>query len=430
MGARKDVDTQLRSEISFTLRYLENLNLTVIEKDVTMQNGTRGESQKRRLSVRLLLGIVFLPYIFAWFTLRKGYSRVVKVFSLGWLVLLLIFMFTLPDPSTLPDSPSKSIASPEDFNEAIPLLKRSDQDQKVYADRIDYIWSGITFFKGSTEKLVSVSDYGRDGVWETLMTVFPVVIGDADQSVEGMGLAAKLIQVACFAQGNDRQIEEINDWTRLVATYEGNLDSEGDYNGRGVKFSRIEFPDGNAIVTLVIGEVPESGDSNGQKELLEEDVEVDYSLIEKRFSNVKVLEPEGRFITALVDGYLRFMSPDESQEYFVSESKDRIKPGKAVEMIHFSPGGEYLAVASGLVVSVYDVAKIRKALFEGEVVTGMDIIINMVYAPGEGVQLPDESFVSNIEFSPKAEFIKAEILSPDSDGQGVKQSKEVEVFFN
>lgn len=383
---------------------------------------------KRRVGVRLLLGIVFFPYIFSWFTLRKGYSGLARALSMGWLVILLIIMVNLPDQSTLPDAPSKPIASPGEFNESIPLLKESNQDQKIYADRVDYLWSGITFFKGSTEKLVSVSDYGKDGVWETLMTVFPVVTGDADQSVEGMGLAAKLIQVACYAQDNNRQIEEINDWTRLVATYEGNLDSEGKYNGRKVKFSRMEFPDGNAIVTLVIGEVPVSGDGNAQTETKKEDV--DYSLTEKRYSKVKVLEPRGRFIAAMVDGYLRFMSPDESQEYFVSESKDRIRPGKAVEMIHFSPGGEYLAVASGLVISVYDVPKIREALFEGKVVSGMDIIINMVYAPGEGVQLPDGSFVSNIEFNPKAEFIQAEILTTGSDGQEIKQSKEVEVYFN
>lgn len=399
-----------------------------------MQNEMTGKKYTRKVSVGLLLGIVFLPYIFAWFTLRKGHSAKARGLSLGWLALLVMMLVTLPDSSTLPDQStipdkvSNPIASPEVFNESIPLLSDSKQEQKIYDDRIDYIWSGLAVASGSTEKLVAISDYGKDGEWETLMTVFPIVVEDVSQSVEGMVLAAKLIQVATFAQGDNLQEEEINDWTRLVATHEGNLDSEGEYNDHRVKFSKLEFPDGNAIITLVIGDVPSIDESSEQKYRPEEGTEVDYSLLETRYNKTKVLDPKGRFVAVMVDGYLRFMSPDEGQEHFISDG-DRLKPGGDVEMIHVSPGGEYLAVASGLVISVYDVEVICGALFEGMSVSGTDIILNMVYAPGVGVQLPDGAYVSSIEFSHEAEFIIAEIVIPDSEGKGHEQTQTVEVHF-
>lgn len=44
----------------------------------------------RQVSLLLGIGILFLPYIFAWFTLREGYSTPARVVSFAWLVLLLL----------------------------------------------------------------------------------------------------------------------------------------------------------------------------------------------------------------------------------------------------------------------------------------------------------------------------------------------------
>ena len=45
------------------------------------------------------VGILFFPYIFAWFTLRKGHSQGSKVLSFGWLATLLLVGFLGGDPS-------------------------------------------------------------------------------------------------------------------------------------------------------------------------------------------------------------------------------------------------------------------------------------------------------------------------------------------
>ena len=48
--------------------------------------------QARKLGLGLTIGIVFLPFVFAWFTLRSGHSRAQRFVSLGWMVLMLVAM--------------------------------------------------------------------------------------------------------------------------------------------------------------------------------------------------------------------------------------------------------------------------------------------------------------------------------------------------
>lgn len=44
----------------------------------------------KRVSILLAIGIMFMPYIFAWVTLKKGYSSNARVISFGWLALMVI----------------------------------------------------------------------------------------------------------------------------------------------------------------------------------------------------------------------------------------------------------------------------------------------------------------------------------------------------
>ncbi|WP_299495431.1 hypothetical protein [uncultured Shewanella sp.] len=46
----------------------------------------------RKISWPLLLGIIFIPYIFTWFILRKGYRITSQAIALGWLAFMLYFM--------------------------------------------------------------------------------------------------------------------------------------------------------------------------------------------------------------------------------------------------------------------------------------------------------------------------------------------------
>lgn len=43
---------------------------------------------ERKVSILLGTGIFILPYIFAWFTLREGYSKPARFISFGWLLFL------------------------------------------------------------------------------------------------------------------------------------------------------------------------------------------------------------------------------------------------------------------------------------------------------------------------------------------------------
>lgn len=42
----------------------------------------------------LFIGILFMPYIFSWFTLREGYSKNIRVCSFVWMVLVLFIVLS------------------------------------------------------------------------------------------------------------------------------------------------------------------------------------------------------------------------------------------------------------------------------------------------------------------------------------------------
>lgn len=46
--------------------------------------------QEKNVSLLLGIGILFMPYIFAWFTLREGYSSLARFSSFGWMILLIL----------------------------------------------------------------------------------------------------------------------------------------------------------------------------------------------------------------------------------------------------------------------------------------------------------------------------------------------------
>lgn len=46
---------------------------------------------ERKVSILLGIGIFLMPYIFAWFTLREGYSKLARFISFGWLLFMIFF---------------------------------------------------------------------------------------------------------------------------------------------------------------------------------------------------------------------------------------------------------------------------------------------------------------------------------------------------
>lgn len=49
-----------------------------------------GQLQNRKVSILLGIGIFFIPLIFAWFTLRRGYSKNAKIVSFAWLIFITV----------------------------------------------------------------------------------------------------------------------------------------------------------------------------------------------------------------------------------------------------------------------------------------------------------------------------------------------------
>lgn len=61
-------------------------------------------TEDRKVGVPLGMGIFLAPHIFAWFTLRAGYSQAVRVRSFAWLAVVSIAVASQPSPSKLQPS--------------------------------------------------------------------------------------------------------------------------------------------------------------------------------------------------------------------------------------------------------------------------------------------------------------------------------------
>ncbi|MCB0377856.1 MAG: hypothetical protein KDD33_05125 [Bdellovibrionales bacterium] len=64
---------------------LNDIKNNSVKSDDTIKK----ENGPRSVGLLLGIGIFFLPYLFSWFTLRKGHTTKAKVLSFGWLALLL-----------------------------------------------------------------------------------------------------------------------------------------------------------------------------------------------------------------------------------------------------------------------------------------------------------------------------------------------------
>lgn len=65
------------------------------------QNTTISGAPKisREVSLLLILGILFVPYIFVWFLLKSGYSNQARLIGFGWLAFLMIAVITSDQPA-------------------------------------------------------------------------------------------------------------------------------------------------------------------------------------------------------------------------------------------------------------------------------------------------------------------------------------------
>jgi len=66
---------------------------------------------KRNVGAALGIGILFLPWIFAWLLLRRGYSVIARVIAFGWMVLVILFTIGSSHPSQTTTSSTPAVAA-------------------------------------------------------------------------------------------------------------------------------------------------------------------------------------------------------------------------------------------------------------------------------------------------------------------------------
>ncbi|NUF49488.1 DUF4236 domain-containing protein [Gilliamella sp. ESL0250] len=81
----KDNDAEEQEEVS-ELKYPNEDNSLSTQESKKKEN----KLQHQSLSILLIIGIIFLPCIFSWFTLKTGYSKKARIISFSWMFLSII----------------------------------------------------------------------------------------------------------------------------------------------------------------------------------------------------------------------------------------------------------------------------------------------------------------------------------------------------
>lgn len=126
--------------------------------------------KERKVSLLLFLGIAFIPYIFSWFTLRKGYRPLTQVFALGWMAFILYYLAI--DINMSKDTQTAQTTPPQ--NQGI-SYKQAEQEvgcKSRYSDDLKddlfnnkykdqwFIWTGNIKRSSSDSVSLDIDDFG------------------------------------------------------------------------------------------------------------------------------------------------------------------------------------------------------------------------------------------------------------------------------
>lgn len=101
-------------------------------------------SPTKKVGILLGLGILFIPYIFSWFTLQKGYSTSAKAISLGWLGLVVVMFLASPkntEQRNTATTLSSSSTSSTTTTSAVSTPSESPKESALRQAKIDFSWS-------------------------------------------------------------------------------------------------------------------------------------------------------------------------------------------------------------------------------------------------------------------------------------------------
>ena len=92
-----------------------------------------------KLSAGIIIGIIFIPIVFAWFTLREGVSVAARVISFSWMTIaILVAIADVADEQTTSDASSsfvESSAKVSDVAKPVPAVKTSCKNLYEEFDR-------------------------------------------------------------------------------------------------------------------------------------------------------------------------------------------------------------------------------------------------------------------------------------------------------
>ena len=94
-----------------------------------------GEFITRKMSFLLGAGIFLFPIIFAWFTLRKGYSTLARIITFVWLIILLLVFFA--DNGNLKSLSHHTSSSNSSNTPSIQLTSLMPTSEKQFIDTIN-----------------------------------------------------------------------------------------------------------------------------------------------------------------------------------------------------------------------------------------------------------------------------------------------------
>lgn len=169
--------------------------------------------EQKKVSLLLGLGIFFFPIIFAWFTLKKGYSTLAKAVSFAWLGLTLIAAFAMPNP----EAETAPVAQPQPAqveSESVETSNNSVVADEAVEENTPTLTlqqkNAITYFNGDDEPKV------KDAVWMSEKNLYLGVLNDGsdrsgyaqyacavlidDFGINKKGLMVKIVDIAEVAK--------------------------------------------------------------------------------------------------------------------------------------------------------------------------------------------------------------------------------------